>query len=266
MFGPILEKMILSGEAQYKTASIGFGALEALVVPKGKSYVVTDITIQPFLNIINFQGEFNFGNTDTFIRPIGQDIQNINKRTTFQLLMYNQRGINNRWSFRNAFKIDNIFAQDNEGAPVADYTCPGIFVDEKKIDTYVLIDETTWFYFFYPDYDPGNFIGIWDNYPGYFNNVNPFPNAPFGKGTENTAISINNLNTGIYGTFGTANTINPDLAQQDTWTIPWLSRNSTIIPPSTGVQEINASWFNSMPLLNISYIEINKRTTTNGIF
>jgi hypothetical protein len=267
MIGPQLESLILSGDAVFKTASIGFGALEALTLAKGKSYIITQISIEPFLNIITQSEEF--GSIDTFAADVKQDLSLLLERINFQLIMYNARGVNNRWSFRNDMKIETSYA-DPAGSIL---TFPSIILTQRKIDTYILVDDTVWFYFYYPDFDPGAFAAVEGPVAADFNNVNPFPPVPFGYGFESSISFVtDNSSLNQYLPLNAENVVGalpPPIGSTyvNTWTINNNNPNNPLLGPDPNPLGFNMlpKYMPSLPLLNISYYEINKRTTTSGI-
>jgi len=48
MLTPKLEDLIFSGQAMYKTAAMGIGMAQAIVIPQNSYAVITDLHIQPF--------------------------------------------------------------------------------------------------------------------------------------------------------------------------------------------------------------------------
>jgi len=267
MIGPALENLILSGDAVYKTASIGFGALEALTLAKGKSYIITEISLEPFLNIITPNDDF--ASKDTFVTDVAQDLNLILQRLNFQLLMYNGRGVNNRWSFRNDMKIETSYIDPTLNIS----TLPSIILTQRKIDTYILVDETVWFYFYYPDFGPNNFEALEIPLTTDFNNVNPFPPQPFGYGAEDS-ISIITDNSALnqYLPLNAENVVGAlpapvGATYVNTWTINNNNPNNPLLGPDANPASfhLEQKYMPSLPLINISYYEINKRTTTSGI-
>jgi hypothetical protein len=262
MIGNELEKLILNGEAVMKTASIGYGALQALDISKGKSAIITEICIQPFANIIT--DDNRFADFFTLINFVNQNLNGISKRLTYQLLMYNSRGINNRWTIRNDFNI--VMSNVNE----VDQTNPTYKFNEKKIDTYVLIDQLTWFYFLFPTYDL--FDPQFNQAPlnSIFQNINQFPPAPFGFGTQETIEFYANLpGPTFYSPLGLQDDVNIGPNTTPVLNFQNSSPDSTLVLPTPngtiGYTNMESYTDPSFPILNITYYEINKRTTTSGI-
>jgi len=265
MIGNELEKLILAGDAQMKTATIGYGSLLALDIAKGKSAIITEICIQPFANII--ADDKRFGDPASFYNPFNQDLSLILKRATYQLLMYNSRGINNRWTLRNEI---GLYCNENPIDQNVKVTNPVLKFKEKKIDTYVLIEQLTWFYFLFPTYDV--FDPQFNQAPldSIFQNVNEFPPAPFGFGTQETLEFYANLpGPTFYSPLGLQDDINIGTNSTPVLNFQNSSGDSSLVLPtpngSPGFTTIESFWDPSFPILNITYYEINKRTTTSGI-
>lgn len=266
MIGTELEKMVLDGNAVFRVASIGMAGLSAMVLPKGKSAVITDITIQPFANIIT--DDQRFAAKETFREPYDQNLTDILKRTMFQLLMYNSRGIQNRWTLKSEYQINSV---SDTVALVPAKTNPTITFKEKKIDCYVLIEELTWFYFLFPDFTPLQTILQTQPLGNYFSNVNNFPQAPFGWDPANSDVQFFAQNPGpqFYSPLGLDNSFNPPSPVPNASTTFNLLNNgpdSPLVMPGPDPAILFESYMlPSMPIMNISYVEINKRTTTSGI-
>ena len=264
MIGNELEKLILDGQAVMKIANIGYGALQALSLAKGKSAIITEICIQPFANIITDDGRF--ADPNTFQRTSVQDFRELSKRLTYQLLMYNSRGTNNRWTLRADLELQMVFNQtaaDVETNPVFKFV-------EKKIDTYVLIEQLTWFYFLFPTY--GDFDPQYNQAPlnSIFQNINQFPPAPFGFGVQETIEFYANLPGPVfYSPLGLDDDINIGTNTNPVLNFQNSSQDSTLVLPTPngtiGFSNLTGVTDPSFPVLNVTYYEINKRTTTSGI-
>ena len=264
MIGNELEKLILNGQATMKTACIGYGALQALDISKGKSAIITEICIQPFANIIT--DDNRFADPLTLSNIAIQTFDQILKRSTYQLLMYNSRGINNRWTIRNDFglKMDQITQF------LAPDTRPFIEYKEKKIETYVLIEQLTWFYFLFPTYDNGDPQFNQTPLNAIFQNINQFPPAPFGFGVQETIeFYANQPGPTFYSALGLQDDINIGSNTTPVLNFQNSSPDSTLVLPTpnatVGFTNMESYWDPSFPILNITYYEINKRTTTSGI-
>jgi hypothetical protein len=265
MIGNALEKLILDGEAQMKVASIGYGALQALDIAKGKSAIITEISIQPFSNIIT--DDQRFADLLTFATPVAQRLDTILKRATYQLLMYNSRGINNRWTLRADLELNCVADPTTLSAQA---TLPTIKFNERKIDTYVLIEQLTWFYFLFPTYDL--FDPQFNQAPlnTIFQNINQFPPAPFGFGAQETIEFYANLpGPTFYSPLGLQDDINVGPTTTPVLNFQNSTTDSTLVlptfPGTLGFTTMETYWDPSFPILNITYYEINKRTTTSGI-
>jgi len=265
MIGTELEKMVLDGNAVFRVASIGMAGLSAMVLPKGKSAVITDITIQPFANVIT--DDERFASNETFRRPTDQNLTEILKRTMFQLLMYNSRGVQNRWTFKSEYQLNSV----TDPVTAAFETSPTVTFAEKKIECYVLVEELTWFYFLFPDFTGVQTILQTQPLGNYFSNVNNFPQAPFGWDPANSDVQFFAQNPGpqFYSPLGLDNSFNPPSPVPNASTTLNLLNSGPdsplVMPGPDPAINFTSSMLPSMPIMNISYVEINKRTTTSGI-
>ena len=266
--GPRLEEMLLSGEAVYKNAPLGYGALVAMQVPVGKSYIITKINLQPFLNII----DENLVvcptlSPNVFSEPTsGASLSEILTRLEYSFLVYNER-ISNRWQLRNEMELTNTFVVD-DGRNIF----PSIKMKEKNIDCFILIEETTFFFFSFPSYETLQYSFQLNPLQTVYLRYDSFPDGL--AGYQPTFQTIEAVVIPVAGGFtyiplGIVNTNTPYNNLTNVITLPTLAANTgtqIIFPyPDNAATVGNANYQPSLPLFNVEYIEINKRTTTKGI-
>jgi hypothetical protein len=267
--GPRLEQLLLSGEAVYKNAPLGYGALVALQVPSGKSFIITKINIQPFFNIIDYNLQVcpTIDNT-IFGTVTAGDFRETLTRLEYSFLVYNER-ISNRWQLRNSFGLENVTVPIF-GAPIE--TNPSILLEEKNIDCFILIEETTFFFFSYPSYQSLQYGFQLNDLQTVFLRYNSFPEGPAGY-EQNfqtvEAVVIPVLGGFTYLPLGIANSNTSYNNTTNVITLPSIAANSgtqIVFPYPNSVQTVAEALYQpSLPLFNVEYIEINKRTTTKGI-
>lgn len=273
--GPILEKMLLSGDAVFKTASLGFGGLMSLEIPPGKTYIITDITLEPFLNIIEDNG--NYAARHTFAHPIAtQSLQQILQRNNFQLLLYNAR-LQHRWTFQNDTEI--VSKQVDIDTPLSTkFTEPSVKPTQRKIECFIIVEQTTFFFITFPEMINDFFQAFGSDYATFYQNVNYFPQNPPPGYLEPLAYTIRYVYSPLVGQdqfyipTGIENFNFPSTLPQSSPTIVYpnvSSSNSTGINPpegTFGLYPLKGFYMPSLPFINVSYIEINKRQGTRGIF
>ena len=265
---PILEKWLLSGEAIHKNIAVGGAGLTKISVPPGKTFIITKIEMLPFCNIITKGGQF--ADEQTFITPKVQDLTNILKRIQFQLLFYGIR-INSVYNIKN-----DLFLQVYNNALGTTETTPGINFTKQSFDTFHVVEDDSWLYLKYIDFDEYPETITTDNYQLSFDGSQNWPPTNFyGYTTQSDIVgyapatglgaptAYNYLPTGIYN-FASG---------QDQFILP--NPNTTIDPTQTNsfippagdqsTEDLRSTWVPTLPFYNISVIEINRRLSTKGL-
>lgn len=264
--GPRLEEMLLSGEAVYKNAPLGYGALMALQVPEGKSFIITKINLQPFLNILDANRVVV--DPATFVGPTQAEFGRISERMEYSLLVYNDR-VSNRFQLRSEMSL--ISTHYDTGLGIGEtWNNPSIHINEKNIDCFMIIEETTFFFFSFPAWETLQYSFQLNTLQTVYLRYNSFPEGPAGYDpTFQTieAVVIPVLGGFTYLPLGIVNTNTSYNNTTNVITIPSISTDTQITFPYPNNALTNglAYYQPSLPLFNVEYIEINKRTTTKGI-
>ena len=265
----IIEEWLLSGKAVYKNLSCGNAGLVQIPVPENKTFIITKIEILPFANI--FDDAKNFASDNTFYQTQAQDLEQINQRSQYQLLFWNER-MNNSWNIRNEFSI-NV----NEVGGL-NKTTPSNIYKKNIIDCFMVVETNSWLYLKYIDFVSNPNLIYQDNYGNIFNGSQNWPPSPFfGYSNQDDIANFANafgasfdyVPQGYNTNYGT-----PEF-NSDQYTLPSLDTSldpnqfSSFIPPfalggsiSGG---INSEFINSIPLYNVEYIEVNRRLSTTGL-
>jgi hypothetical protein len=265
----IIEEWLLSGKAVYKNLSCGNAGLVQIPVPENRTFIITKIEILPFANI--FDDAKNFASDNTFYQTQAQDLEQINQRSQYQLLFWNER-MNNSWNIRNEFSI-NV----NEVGGL-NKTTPSNIYKKNIIDCFMVVETNSWLYLKYIDFVSNPNLIYQDNYGNIFNGSQNWPPSPFfGYSNQDDIANFANafgasfdyVPQGYNTNYGT-----PEF-NSDQYTLPSLDTSldpnqfSSFIPPfalggsiSGG---INSEFINSIPLYNVEYIEVNRRLSTTGL-
>jgi len=267
--GPIIEKWLLSGEAIHKNLSVGGSGLVQIPVPEGKTFIITNIEMLPFANIIT-DGE-QFCQNDTLIEPNQQTLITILERLQFQLLFYGLN-TNSVYNIRNKFVINNT----NIGTTLLPeyWTNPGISFEKHSFDTFHVVENNCWLYLKYFDLTTNPGTATTDNYNLNFDGSQNWPPINFYGYTDQSDITQYNFSPAPvgfeYATQGRYN-FNPSNATQ--FILPNFDlandpiQNSSFMPPypNQANTPITAGTLPSIPFYNISVIEINRRLSTKGL-
>jgi hypothetical protein len=264
--GPILEQWLLSGKAVHKNITVGGAGLVQIPVPEGKSYIITNIELLPFANIIT-NGD-RFADPDTFAEVVQQTLRDINKRIQFQLVFYNNR-TSSVYNVRNKFFINTY-----DNGELSTHTAPAISFEKHSFDTFHVVETNSWLFLKYIDFETIPPTIYQTAYPDIFDGSQNWPPSPnFGYANQFDISEFDvNATSFNYPPQGVSGAYPPDVFNNNQIFPSWdlaedPSQNSTFIPPfvlmtNTGgplSPDINMS----LPYYNISVIEINKRLTTN---
>jgi hypothetical protein len=276
---PFLEKLLLSNEAVFKNASLGLSGQNMVIVPPGKSAVILEVSIEPFLNItINedlvkaiLEDGFDNSSSITFV-------EQISKRTTFQLQIINDTYSSN-FSFNNKFSIETYKSQNTE-------TEKGLCwnFDRFREELFIYADRSLYFNIIY-NYvdDSGNITsGIIYSYStpnaAFSPLLQPLPENPItfnnATGIELPTVINTNVNgpdnyypfgkqylAGIPGTDGPAS----EYLKFTPYSFAGAENdNSICYAGATG--SVMPFWeFKSLPLINVKYALLNKRPADYGL-
>jgi hypothetical protein len=266
----IIENWLLSGKAVLKNLSCGNAGLVQIPVPEGKTYIITKIEILPFTNIIT--DENDYADEKTLSIVINQDLVNINERTQFQLLFYNER-INNTWNIRNKFTLNTYEGNGNQT-----HTAPSITFEKEIIDTFMVVESNSFLFLKYIDFRQSPPVLTQAQLNSVYN-INWPPSPYYGYSDQFDLIdwysgygeTYNYTPQGLNTSYSTPST---DFNNQFVLPAADVNNtglfNTTFIPPFSLVPgetggPINTDILKSIPLYNIQYIEINRRLSTTGL-
>jgi len=275
MITPILEKLLLSGEAVFKTASLGYNGLFCLELPPQKTAIITQINIEPFLNVVT-PGSL----IETYFEDLTEagltNATNVEvlTRIEYQLRIYSNDGrVNQSFNLRNPVQMQWVPGKMDLGSgenTLSMRVHP--LMTPRKLDTFFYIEAKTYFFLAYWDFIASFPALQVSDYATVFNNITPFPGLPFGP-TNTSLLALEALvlpfpegysyvPLGLVDTNTTYNNITNTVqkpVQQDVSTIllPVVAGPAVALAPGQ---------LPSLPLVNVSYIEINRRSGTHGIF
>lgn len=104
---PFLERLLLSNEAVFKNAALGLAGQNMVLVPKGKTAVILEVSIEPFVNGIQnkaFKQLFNLGK----IEFNSSYYKHLVERMMFQLQIIND-AYETRFTFHNCFSVKSNY-------------------------------------------------------------------------------------------------------------------------------------------------------------
>lgn len=274
----IITRALLSGEAVYKTASLGFNGLMSLNLDRQRFYVITRITIEPFLNNLDALANL-FGLPGTWGEPYEQNIIDSLKRTFYQLVVYN-KDYNLRYSFKSDYSLRSVLYPTGAvpGQPLVPWTEPEMKQTQRKIDCFITTSQNLYFFLVFPNLvDPGALQTSTQPLNNFFAPTQPLPN-PYG-GPDPTLENLFQLQTNLAGGYiyvpvGVPN-LQPGLVNGDQTSLINLPVDNfnlngrttqMVFPAAAGLQDLLAFYLPSFPVLQIDYIEFNQQPTSLGLF
>jgi len=269
----LITRALLSGEAQYKTASLGFNGLMTLSLSRERFYVINKITIEPFLN--NLSANLSLESLDYWKGPSLVNLVTALSRSWFQLVAYN-KDYNLRWTFKSNVGIDTQVI----GVPAAteNWSCPKIEQVHRSIDCFLTTSESMYFFLVFPNLlDPGALQLSVDVLNTFFDPSTPIP-TPYG-GPNRTLENLLQLQTNLAGGYiyvpvGVGNLIptfqNAEQTSLINLPIDNFNASGAItemqLPTGAGLSDLLSFYLPSLPVLQVDYIEFNQAPTSLGLF
>ena len=264
---PVLERLLLSNEAEFKIATLGLNGGNTLVCPNGKSLVILEVCIQPFANYYDSENEilFETGQSRIAYKEIYLTWYN---RQMYQMQIVNDK-YNQHLTFTNAFKTAQL--QNFNSATIE------IEFFEKREALFIYADRSMYFNFFFYDPDNNGIQYTQDTFSSSFQTrIQNEPNYPI--------TNLNNPNTWNYETYENSSktlAYYPQTKEQTFSAIPPAAPGQSegfrlvndFNPQDTVYDGNNAAGqfpFTGrhtfiMPAFNVKYALINKRPTDKGI-
>lgn len=276
---PFLENLLLSNEAVFKIASLGLSGQNFVAVPKGKTAIILEIDIQPYLNAItnDIYTALN-GQNGNWMNACGE----IASRRVYQLQIINDNYCSHI-SYAENFSIIPATSAPGTENPLS--ATAEFRFDGKKESVFIYTDRGMYFNFLYPYLNqgegvlsPGMSIAYATPTAGNFLPVEQnLPQTPVsfnGTNFQNWVVAVTSNPLGSIRTYAPTNrnTANPvllplseyfKLAAENTGFVadPYIS----IKQPQSSGDPINFTDLYVLPLVNVKYALLNKRPDDYGI-
>ena len=276
---PILEKLLLSNEAEFKNASLGMNALNMMIVPEGKTAVILSYEINAFCNA--------YVNSDVWVSGVdsntayGSFFSVIIQHILFQMQIVNDKYFT-AFTHYPDFTI-SPYVKNTDTHPTI-----SLNFKSKSQDLFIYVDRSTYFQLVFQDFE--FFIPYYGTYQATFeNNLQNIPGQPitFKGSPSNTNYYSYSVTPGISGISENYNPTRKEQIEAVTYNSYLLpngqqeylrfgtntgSNNSSLlnpfnampVPPGTPDPVVAANMF-LMPTINVQYALINKRPTDYGI-
>lgn len=276
---PILEQLLLSNEAVFKNATLGISGQNMVFCPPGKSIVLLEVSIEPFVNgvttrflqfLTNGQGDAGTGYSPDYrlaIKRIHYQIQIINDSYSTYINLADKLGLN-------VSKAPSIDPADDRWNSLAYLEFTG-----KREELFIYSDRSMYFNLLYPfkTQDEGVDIpGIKPTYTtpnvGFSPKIQNLPKQPttFYKNTNEDYV----VQSEIYGSgfdnyysvnHQTAPSYGPELNQMEYLRFFNKENANTIQQPVPSNTELNFHDLLAVPFINVKFALLNKRPEDYGI-
>lgn len=270
---PILERLLLSNEAVFKNASLGMSGQNMVYVPPGKTAVLLEVSIEPFINGVS--GKFLSLLTDGF----EEDLLTYSAiyRTAIQKVHYQLQIINDNYSTYinlNDKLILNVVG--NESEVLGSKTNLSIEFTGKREELFIYADRSMYFNIIYP-FKPGeegpDTTGLIPFYDTPINEFSPkiqtLPDSPitFNKNTTEDFVINVEVSSPLADHYYPVNfqTNSANLPQMEYLRFINLENQNTIQQPlSSGTSLLwHDLW--TIPFINVKYALLNKKPSDYGI-
>jgi len=271
---PILERLLLSNEAVFKNASLGMSGQNMVYVPPGKTAVLLEVSIEPFINAVSdkflqlLTNGTNGGGAISF-----SDMY----RVAIQRMHYQLQIINDSYSTYinlNDKLILNVVG-DVTGIALTSNNLSLEFTGKRE-ELFIYTDRSMYFNIIYP-FKPGeegpDTTGLIPFYDTPFNQFSPkiqtLPDSPitFNRNTAEDFV----LNVEVSSPSGdhyypvNFQTNSPDLPQMEYLRFINIDNQNTVQQPEiTGTSLL---WYDlwTIPFINVKYALLNKKPSDYGI-
>jgi hypothetical protein len=269
---PILERLLLSNEAVFKNASLGLTGENMVFVPPGKTAVLLEFSIEPFVNDIS----------STFLNLLDAGVYPASTYTTQFLSLikrccYELQIINDNYSTNFNFH-DNFSIQGNHQNTPTDYTGTiNLQFSGKREELFIYTDRSMYFNFLYPfktqeiGRDTTGIVPYYGSPSAEFSpTIQTLPKHPItfnGNGFIDF-MSYAQINSPSLDSYYPVNWQVPGgigLAQMEYLRFFAGANESSIQQPLPSGTDLDFQYLFTLPLLNVKYALINKRASDYGI-
>jgi hypothetical protein len=269
---PILEQLLLSNEAVFKNASLGISGQNMVFCPPGKTIVLLEVSIEPFINqiapaFLEFLTDgYNDSNTQTIyrqaIRRIHYQLQIINDSYSTYINLADKLSISNSQP-----------SGTNTFAMFANLEFTG-----KREELFIYADRSVYFNLLYPYHGraEGNIPGIVPYFTtpnlGFLPKIQVLPKTPttFYNNTSQDYVVRTEIGiTGSENFYSVNHQTNPsygvELPQMEYMRFFNLLAENTIQQPVLSGADMHFHDLLTVPFINVKYALLNKRAEDYGI-
>jgi hypothetical protein len=270
---PILEQLLLSNEAVFKNASLGISGQNMVFCPPGKTIVLLEVSIEPFINQIQ----------PTFLELLADGYNDSNTQAIYRLAIsrihYQLQIINDSYStyINLADKLSISNSKPSTG-PNAFAMFANLEFTGKREELFIYADRSVYFNLLYP-YNgnvEGNIPGIVPYFTtpdvGFLPKIQVLPKSPttFYNNTQEDYVVRTEIGiTGSENYYSVNHQTNPsygvELPQMEYMRFFNYTPENTIQQPVPSGTNMNWHDLLTVPFINVKYALLNKRAEDYGI-
>jgi len=270
---PILERLLLSNEAVFKNASLGMSGQNMVYVPPGKTAVLLEVSIEPFINAV----------TNSFLQFLDKGLSiNVGAnsevyRQAIKRIHYQLQIINDNYSTYINLN-DKLILNVNSGDPEANQTINNLSIQftGKREELFIYTDRSIYFNIIYPfklgeeGPDTTGLIPTYGTPSADFSpKIQTLPDSPitFNKNPLEDFVTDVEVSSPAGDHYYPVNyqTTAPNLPQMEYLRYINIENENTIQQPLASGTTLQWHDLFTIPFINVKYALINKRASDYGI-
>jgi len=274
---PLLEKLLLSNEAVFKNASLGLSGQNMVFVPAGKTAVILEVSIEPFINQV--AASFMTFLTNGFFK---NNIEVVDYSTPYRLalrrLHYQLQIINDKYQTYINLNDKLILntGRTAENDPIVTYA--SIEFTGKREELFIYTDRSLYFNIIYPHKTPEEGAPIPGIVPTYdtpdqgflpkIQNLPPYPTTFYKNINEDYLVNATIYSAGLdnyYPVNHQSSVAYPEQPQMEYLRFFNIENENTIQQPVASGSDLQFHDLFTVPFINVKYALLNKRPDDYGI-
>jgi hypothetical protein len=272
---PILEQLLLSNEAVFKNASLGLSGQNMVFVPQGKTAVLLEVSIEPFINQI--AASFKNFLTDGYVDGTGQTIYRLAIRRMHYMLQIISDNYSTYINLADKLSISGSNTRTVETDRFSMFA--NLEFTGKREELFIYTDRSMYFNLIYPfklGEEGPNTTGIANFYTtpvnGFLPKIQVLPKTPttFYDNTTEDYVVRSQINSGGADQFyPVGHQTNPafsaELNQMEYLRYFNVYNENTVQQPLASGTELQWHDMFNVPFINVKYALLNKRPEDYGI-
>jgi len=273
---PLLEKLLLSNEAVFKNASLGLSGQNMVFVPAGKTAVILEVSIEPFINAIQANAGLVINNGILANSGAANAYRQFLRRMHYQLQIINDK-YQTYINLADSFTVTSIPFSTEIGSFVQG-TCANLQFLGKRESLFIYTDRSLYFNLIYPykvgeeGPDTAGIIPTYDTPDNGFlpkiQNLPPVPTTFYKNTNQDYVVNATIISSGLdnyYPVNHQSSATYPEQPQMEYLRFFNLINENTIQQPMPTGTDLDFHDLFKIPFINVKYALLNKRPDDYGI-